>query len=498
MASQKDASALSTYGSTTGPTQLNSFAESMAPYVAEFIGTYLLVFTIAVFSIAESADFAGTAIGTLLAVLVYSLGPVSGGHFNPAVSFACGLTRKTPWPQVIAYILLQISAGLVAGIACHEIFQQPLGVSPIPPFGFWDASFLEALYTGMLCFVVLSVSTSKNNNPDRDQNHYFGLAIGLVIVAGGHAASGISGGIFNPAVSLGLEIVGARAPAAAAGPWGLAFAGMQIFGATMAAAMFVAVRAAELRNGEEPLREQLGDAGGSLLSKLLSEFLGTFLLCITVGLNMVMHSISTPWAAFAALASMIYAVHDISGGHLNPAVTAAVVFSGRGKCPAGRGVAYVAVQLLAGSLAGAITAAYQSQSMFMVKEISLQPKLPYSWIAVLVVETAFTSLLAFVVLSVATAKTPDAVSSQNFPFGFAIGACVLVGGFASSSISGGILNPAVAWSIATTESATFNNLQLLTYCLTYCLFQFAGGLLAAVVFRVTHDFEYRKAPPLLD
>ena len=84
------------------------------------------------------------------------------------------------------------------------------GVSPIPPFGFWDAAFLEALYTGMLCFVVLSVCTSKINNPDRDQNHYFGLAIGLVVVAGGHAASGISGGIFNPAVSLGLEIVGAR------------------------------------------------------------------------------------------------------------------------------------------------------------------------------------------------------------------------------------------------------------------------------------------------
>ena len=93
MASQKDASALSTYGSTTGPTQPSSFAESMAPYVAEFIGTYLLVFTIAVFGIAESADFGGTAIGTLLAVLVYSLGPVSGGHFNPAVSFACANLR---------------------------------------------------------------------------------------------------------------------------------------------------------------------------------------------------------------------------------------------------------------------------------------------------------------------------------------------------------------------------------------------------------------------
>ena len=210
MASQKN---VTTYGSTAGPSaepapQI-SFAESAAPYVAEFVGTYLLVFTVAVCGIAANG-FGGTAIGALLAVLVYSFGPVSGGHFNPAVSFACGLTRKTPWPQVIAYILLQISAGLVAGIACHEIFEQPLGVSPKAPFGFWDAAFLEALYTLMLCFVVLNVCTSRSNNPDKDQNHYFGLAIGLVIIAGGHAAGGISGGIFNPAVSLGLEIVGAR------------------------------------------------------------------------------------------------------------------------------------------------------------------------------------------------------------------------------------------------------------------------------------------------
>ena len=280
------------------------------------------------------------------------------------------------------------------------------------------------------------------------------------------------------------------------GPWGLAFAGMQLFGSSLAAAIFVAVRAGELRNGEEP-RGDVG-MGGSLLAKLLCEFLGTFLLCITVGLNLVMRSISTPWAAFAALASLIYAVHDVSGGHLNPAVTAAVVFSGRGKCPPGRGVAYAAVQLLAGSVAGVITAAYQQESLLGVTEISLQPRLPYSWIAVFVVETAFTALIAFVVLSLTTVKPLDAVSLQNFPFGFAIGACVLLGGFAAKSISGGVLNPAVAWSIATAESASFNNLQLLTYCLTFCLFQLAGGLLAAVIFRVTHDSEYRKAPPLLD
>ena len=50
-------------------------------------------------------------------------------------------------------------------------------------------------------------------------------------------------------------------------------------------------------------------------------------------------------------------------------VTAAVVFSGRGKCPAGRGVAYAAVQLLAGSMAGVLTAAYQTETGLLLRNL---------------------------------------------------------------------------------------------------------------------------------
>ncbi|CAE8597834.1 unnamed protein product, partial [Polarella glacialis] len=105
-------------------------------------------------------------------------------------------------------VLLQISAGLLAGLACFEIFGQALGALPVQPFGLAEASFVEFIYTAMLCFVVLNVATARHNNPASDQNHYFGMAIGGVVIAGGYAAGEISGALFNPAAAIGLDVVG--------------------------------------------------------------------------------------------------------------------------------------------------------------------------------------------------------------------------------------------------------------------------------------------------
>merc|ERR1719337_282609 len=60
----------------------------------------------------------------------------------------------------------------------------------------------ETVYTFVLCFVVLNVATAGKNVG----NYYYGLAIGFVIVAGGYAVGNISGGAFNPAVALGIDI----------------------------------------------------------------------------------------------------------------------------------------------------------------------------------------------------------------------------------------------------------------------------------------------------
>ena len=66
------------------------------------------------------------------------------------------------------------------------------------------AAVVELLITFALCYVVLNVATSK----DQPGNGFFGLAIGFTVTAGAFAVGGISGGLFNPAVTLGGATAG--------------------------------------------------------------------------------------------------------------------------------------------------------------------------------------------------------------------------------------------------------------------------------------------------
>ena len=146
------------------------FAEVAAPYVAEFVGTYLLVFAIAVNSILAE-PWGPTAVGALLVVLVYIFGPISGAYLNPAVSVAAGLAGQIPWRTVMAYTVLQITAGFIAGLACYGAFQMRMGVAPVAPFQFWEAAFLELLFTTMLVFVILSVTASRTGLANNSWMH---------------------------------------------------------------------------------------------------------------------------------------------------------------------------------------------------------------------------------------------------------------------------------------------------------------------------------------
>merc|ERR1719321_665621 len=168
----------------------------------------------------------------------------------------------------------------------------------------------------------------------------------------------------------------------------------------------------------------------SLGSKLLSEFLGTFMLVLTVGLNVLSGSAAGAFSIAASLMCMIYALGTCSGAHFNPAVTTAIICSGRGKCSPKEGAMYMGVQVL-----GGICAAFTYSAMMSGKTFALKPATS-TWTQVIIAELVFTFVLAFVVLSVATVKSP-----LSEYFGFAIGMCVTVGGCAIGKISGGSLNP---------------------------------------------------------
>merc|ERR1719409_2620445 len=87
-------------------------------YIAEFIGTYLLVFTVGcnVLTNSGAANWAASSIACVLMVSIYAMGDVSGANFNPAVSFALGLSGKMKWPEVGIYCIVQIVAGILAAL----------------------------------------------------------------------------------------------------------------------------------------------------------------------------------------------------------------------------------------------------------------------------------------------------------------------------------------------------------------------------------------------
>jgi len=213
----------------------------------------------------------------------------------------------------------------------------------------------------------------------------------------------------------------------------------------------------------------------------LSEFLGTFMLVVTVGFNVLGGSKAPAFSIAASLMCMIYALGNVSGAHFNPAVTLAILLSGRGKIDGGIGMAfgYMVAQVIGGICAGIV------YSSTMGKAFALGPVAPHGWPAASFAEIIFTFVLCFVVLSVATVQAP----SKDM-FGLAIGSCVTVGGYAIGAVSGGSLNPAVSIGI------DFANMLMgggkFFHSLAYTGMEFLGAAIAVGLFYVTRPGEYTK------
>ena len=173
-------------------------------YTVEAIGTFFLVFTVAVSGLSGSA-FTPLAAGAVLMVMVYAGGHISGGHYNPAVTMAALWRRRIKPADAVAYWIAQLAAGVIAGVVARAVVN-PAQVTALTPSGHALAAtaVVELLFTFALCYVVLNVATSR----DQFGNSFFGLAIGFTVVAGAFAVGGISGAAFNPAVALGAAVGG--------------------------------------------------------------------------------------------------------------------------------------------------------------------------------------------------------------------------------------------------------------------------------------------------
>ncbi len=182
-----------------------SLVRELRPHVAEFIGTFALVFigcgTVAI----GKVDALGGAIafGGTLGIMVYALGHISGGHFNPAVSIGLAIGRRFSWWRVPSYILAQAAGATIAALLLRLTLNPgaPLGVTH--PSGSDGQAFVwEVVMTFFLVFVVTAVATDA-----RAVKSAAGLCIGGTVVLDALVGGPISGASMNPARSFGPALI---------------------------------------------------------------------------------------------------------------------------------------------------------------------------------------------------------------------------------------------------------------------------------------------------
>jgi aquaporin Z len=178
----------------------------MNKLIVELIGTFFLVLTIGL-NVLGGSPIAPFAIAAALMVMVFAGGHISGAHYNPAVTIAVFLRGRCAAKDIVPYWISQIVGAVLAAMAVKfllpEAAAKVTAMAPVVPKAF----LAEFLYTFALAYVVLNVATAKGTA----NNSFYGLAIGFTVLAGAFSAGAISGGAFNPAVAVGISVLGLSA-----------------------------------------------------------------------------------------------------------------------------------------------------------------------------------------------------------------------------------------------------------------------------------------------
>ena len=173
--------------------------------VAEGVGTFTLVFAgCGAIALGDVGPIGvGAAFGVAIFVMVEAFGPVSGAHFNPAVTAAFALSRHFPSARVLPYWLAQAAGAIGAAWLLRVSLGPgvPLGVTS-PAGDVWQAFTWEIALTFLLALVILAVATGS-----RAIGQSTGLAIGATVALGALVGGPISGASMNPARSLGPALV---------------------------------------------------------------------------------------------------------------------------------------------------------------------------------------------------------------------------------------------------------------------------------------------------
>lgn len=190
-------------------------AETSRRSFVELLGTFALVFVGAgtIMSVGPEAD-AGTlevalATGLVVAVMVSAVGHISGGHFNPAITFGFLLTRRISVLLGLAYWVAQLAGGALAALLLRWIFPEAnrnatnLGAPAKATIDLGQALVVEAILTFFLVWVVFAMTA----DPRSTYSAIAGLAIGLTITFDMLLGYPLSGAALNPARAFGPELV---------------------------------------------------------------------------------------------------------------------------------------------------------------------------------------------------------------------------------------------------------------------------------------------------
>ena len=186
----------------------------MRKYIAEFLGTFALVFIGAGVVLVNgilggTIGLAGVALahGLVLMSMIYALSHISGAHFNPAVTAAMAATKRISVSDAVLYIISQLLGSAVAGLLLLMIFMSLSAQAEFPRAVIYGFPTQVPVVAGLAIEAVLTfflVLTFFGTVVDqRAQKGFYGIAIGLVLTFGILFAGPITGGAMNPARAFG-------------------------------------------------------------------------------------------------------------------------------------------------------------------------------------------------------------------------------------------------------------------------------------------------------
>ena len=191
--------------------------------IAEFIGTFALVFFGCGAAVIGGMATGPTAINVLgiafafglaIVAMAYGIGPVSGCHVNPAVSFGVLVAGRMSFADFVAYVIAQVFGALAAAAVLYVILsgkaagwggglgQNGWGTGYLGQYNMTSALVFEAVATFL--FLVCILGVTQMGAP----SHLAGLAIGLTLTVIHIVGINVTGVSVNPARSLGPAIVG--------------------------------------------------------------------------------------------------------------------------------------------------------------------------------------------------------------------------------------------------------------------------------------------------